>query len=101
MRFYEVGTHRNASIVSIANMLQEVAANHAQLMWGEGTWAPPQMAAQNMAFALSKLHIRMDAPVQWCACAAVPRKSGRLLTTLAAPALRVALAVRAGAPPCA
>jgi hypothetical protein len=65
IRCYEVGTDGSASIVSIANLLQEVAANHAQVMWGEGTWAPPLLAAERKAFALSKLHIRMDAPVAW------------------------------------
>ena len=59
-------------MVSIANMIQEVAANHAQVMWGEGTWAPPTMVAQDMAFALSKLHIRVYAPVKWCV-RALPR----------------------------
>ena len=69
VRCYEVGPDRTASIVSIANMIQEVAANHAQVMWGEGTWAPPKMVAQDMAFALSKLHIRIHAPAKWCVAA--------------------------------
>ena len=73
VRCYEVASDRSAIISSIANLLQEVAANHAQLMWGEGTWAPPVMAEQNMAFALSKLHIRMDAPVQWCVASTAKR----------------------------
>jgi fatty acyl-ACP thioesterase A len=67
VRCYEVGPNRLATMVTMANLLQEVAANHAQLMWGAGTWAPPSMTEARMAFAMSKLNIRMDAPVAWCA----------------------------------
>lgn len=66
VRCYEVGPDHLAMMVTVANLLQEVAANHAQCMWGEGCWAPAVMRDSGAAFALSKLHIRMDAPVRWC-----------------------------------
>lgn len=53
-------------MVTIANLLQEAAANHAQVMWGERTWTPQIMAEQNQAFAMAKLNIRMSQPVAWC-----------------------------------
>ena len=67
VRCYEVGPDQLATMVTVANLLQEVAANHAQELWGEGVWAPALMTEQDLAFALSKLHIRMDAPLRWCA----------------------------------
>lgn len=67
MRCYEVGPDQLATMVTVANLLQEVAANHAQELWGAGAWAPALMTEQHLAFALSKLHIRLDAPLQWCA----------------------------------
>ena len=67
MRCYEVGPDRHATLVTVANLLQETAANHAQALWGEGTWTPELMREQNLVFALSKMTIRMDAPLQWCA----------------------------------
>ena len=65
MRCYEVGPDGRASLDTVANLLQEVAANHAQLMWGARRWAPPPMAATRLAFAMGRLHIRMDAPLPW------------------------------------
>ncbi len=67
VRCYEVGPDQLATMVTVANLLQEVAANHAQELWGAGAWAPALMTEQHLAFALSKLHIRLDAPLQWCA----------------------------------
>ncbi len=81
VRCYEVGPDQLATMVTVANLLQEVAANHAQALWGEGAWAPALMTEQHLAFALSKLHIRMDAPMQWCVrkalrCGAFRRETG-------------------------
>jgi hypothetical protein len=70
VRCYEVGPDQLATMVTTANLLQECAANHAQALWGARTWAPQLMTEQHMAFALSKLHIRLDAPMQWCASVA-------------------------------
>ncbi len=66
LRSYEVGFDQQATMVTIANLLQEAAANHAQVMWGERTWTPQIMAEQNQAFAMAKLNIRMSQPVAWC-----------------------------------
>lgn len=74
MRCYEVGPDQLATMVTVANLLQEVAANHAQELWGAGAWAPALMTEQHLAFALSKLHIRLDAPLQWC----TPRRAARM-----------------------
>ncbi len=67
MRCYEVGPDRTATMVTVANLLQECAANHAQELWGAGTWTPSLMREMRLAFALSKMSIRMDTAVQWCA----------------------------------
>jgi fatty acyl-ACP thioesterase A len=65
VRCYEVGPDQLATMVTVANLLQECAANHAQALWGDGRWAPALMTEQHLAFALSKLHIRLDAPLRW------------------------------------
>ena len=66
VRCYEVGPDRTATIVTVANLLQETAANHAQALWGRGSWTPSLMQEQKLAFALSKMSIRMGTAVQWC-----------------------------------
>ena len=66
VRCYEVGPDRTATIVTVANLLQETAANHAQALWGRGSWTPSLMQEQKLAFALSKMSIRMGSAVQWC-----------------------------------
>ena len=45
--------------------LQECAANHAQTLWGQGRWAPKEMIDNHIAFALSKLHIRLSSIPCW------------------------------------
>jgi hypothetical protein len=69
VRCYEVGPDRTATLVTVANLLQETAARHAQCLWGPGRWTPSLMQEQNLAFALSKMSIRMDSAVQWCVAA--------------------------------
>ena len=69
VRCYEVGPDGTATIVTVANLLQETAANHAQALWGPGCWTPSLMQERHLAFALSKMSIRMDTAVQWCVCA--------------------------------
>ena len=100
MRCYEVGPDQLATMVTVANLLQEVAANHAQCLWGARAWAPQLMTEQHLAFALSKLHIRLDAPLQWCV------RPPAALTARVAARSRVHVRSRpltrahAGAPPC-
>ena len=65
MRSYEVGPDRTASLATVACLLQECAANHAQALWGEGAHMPEQMRAQNLVFALSKMFLRMEEPLRW------------------------------------
>ena len=88
VRCYEVGPDQLATMVTVANLLQEVAANHAQALWGEGAWAPALMTEQDLAFALSKMHIRMEAPLRWCAA---PRAYGASLVARLLYSLRIRL----------
>ena len=100
MRCYEVGPDQLATMVTVANLLQEVAANHAQELWGAGAWAPTLMTEQHLAFALSKLHIRMDAPLQWCAARGARRSVARGSPRGSAGCDAFAPLWRAGAPRC-
>ena len=65
LRCYEVGPDGVATMATVANLLQETAANHAQALWGPGAWVPALMAQQSLAFALSKLHVRLQRPLVW------------------------------------
>ena len=65
IRCYEVGPDGTATMVTVANLLQETASNHSQALWGPGSWVPSLMREQHLAFALSKMTIRMEQPIQW------------------------------------
>ena len=53
---------------SIANIVQEVASNHAVAMWGrseEGFATDPMLADKGLIFVMTRLQIQMDASPKW------------------------------------
>lgn len=68
IRGYEVGPDRRASILTIANLLQENATNHAVAMWGvteQGFAAEASMVERNLVWAMIRLQIRMIEYPKW------------------------------------
>ncbi|KAH7622584.1 putative Oleoyl-acyl carrier protein thioesterase 1, chloroplastic [Nannochloris sp. 'desiccata'] len=68
IRGYEVGPDQHASIVTIANLLQEVASNHAVAMWGrsiEGFAADPELAELGLIFVMTRMQVQMDHYPRW------------------------------------
>ena len=68
VRGYEVGPDRGSSITTIANLLQEVAGNHAVALWGRtdaGYATDPIMVARNLIFAATRIQIQMDEYPRW------------------------------------
>ena len=67
VRVHEAGPDGCATPLALSNLLQEVAANHAQALWGPGAWAPAEMRAASLAFALAKLSLRLapGRPLRW------------------------------------
>lgn len=65
MRIYEVGPDGTASLSTVANLLQECAANQSQALWGEGAHTPGLMRQQNLVFALSKIFLKMESQLRW------------------------------------
>jgi fatty acyl-ACP thioesterase A len=63
-----VGPDRGSSITTIANLLQEVAGNHAVALWGRtdaGYATDPIMVARNLIFAATRIQIQMDEYPKW------------------------------------
>ena len=63
-----MGPDQRASIVTIANLLQEVASNHAVAMWGrsnEGFAADPALAELGLIFVMTRMQIQMDHYPRW------------------------------------
>eukprot|EP00899_Mesostigma_viride_P010439 jgi/Mesvir1/19397/Mv10430-RA.1 len=68
LRFYEVGVNRTASITTIANLLQEVAANHLHCMSNfkyPAAKVIEDMAADRVVWVLSSINIQMDSYPLW------------------------------------
>lgn len=68
IRGYEVGPDRRASILTIANLLQENATNHAVAMWGvteQGFAAEASMVEKSLVWAMIRLQIRMIEYPKW------------------------------------
>jgi fatty acyl-ACP thioesterase A len=68
IRAYEVGPDQRTTIVTIANLLQEVAGNHGVAMWGRsdmGFATDPIMVEHNLIFVVTRMQMRMDAYPQW------------------------------------
>lgn len=66
IRGYEVSPDQRATIVTIANLLQEVAGNHAVGMWGrsdEGFASLPVL--KDYLFVMTRLQIRMYTYPKW------------------------------------
>lgn len=63
---------------------QECAANHAQALWGQGQWAPKQMLDNDLAFAMSKMSVRLTSLPCWCAGMLFPVPLGMILRTVRA-----------------
>lgn len=63
-----MGPDQHASIVTIANLLQEVAGNHAVAMWGrsnEGFAADPELAELGLIFVMTRMQVQMDRYPRW------------------------------------
>ncbi|BDA48332.1 Palmitoyl-acyl carrier protein thioesterase, chloroplastic [Coccomyxa sp. Obi] len=68
IRGYEVGPDQKTTIVTIANLLQEVAGNHAVALWGRtdaGYATDPLMVERHLIFAVTRMQIRMDSYPKW------------------------------------
>lgn len=68
IRSYEVGADQRTTIVTIANLLQEVAGNHAVALWGrteEGFATDPVMVELNLIFAATRIQVQMDSYPKW------------------------------------
>lgn len=68
MRGYECGPDRETSICTIANLLQEVASNHAVALWGRteaGFATDPIMVERGLIFAATRIQVQMDAYPKW------------------------------------
>jgi len=66
VRGYEVGPDQRASVATVANLLQELASNHAVGMWGRadsGFANIPNM--KDALFVMTRLQIRMDQYPKW------------------------------------
>ncbi|GLC41093.1 hypothetical protein PLESTB_000943700 [Pleodorina starrii] len=66
IRGYEVSPDQRATVVTVANLLQEVAGNHAVGVWGrtdEGFASLPSM--KNVIFVMTRLQIRMHQYPKW------------------------------------
>lgn len=68
VRGYEVGPNRRTTMITIANLLQEVASNHVVSMWGrsdEGFATDPEMAKEGLIFVMTRMQIQMDSYPAW------------------------------------
>jgi len=65
VRCYEVGVNGEASVHTLANILQESAANHCTALWGPQQWQPVEMGEIGLALVLTRLVISVDRTLQW------------------------------------
>ena len=68
IRGYEVGPDQKTTMITIANLLQEVASNHVVSMWGrseEGFATDPEMAKDNLIFVMTRMQVQMDSYPKW------------------------------------
>ena len=62
-----MGPDQRTTIVSVANILQETAGNHAVAMWGrstEGFASDPAM--RGLIFVMTRMQIQMETYPRWC-----------------------------------
>jgi len=65
VRFAEVGPNNEATMVSVAGLIQECACNHAQGIWGIAQSMPRDMRKANLAWVCTRLHLRMRQYPKW------------------------------------
>ncbi|KAJ7534462.1 hypothetical protein O6H91_13G096000 [Diphasiastrum complanatum] len=67
IRCYEVGTNCRASIETIANLLQEVACNHARSVGfsTDGFATTPSMRKRRLIWVTTRMHIELDEYPAW------------------------------------
>ena len=65
VRYAEVGSNGEATMVTIADLIQECACNHAQGIWGVGQSMPAEMARANLAWVCTRLHLRVRKYPKW------------------------------------
>ncbi|KAG1661272.1 hypothetical protein FOA52_003730 [Chlamydomonas sp. UWO 241] len=72
VRGYEVSPNQKASMVTMTNLLQEIAANHAVGMWGRGDKGFAGLPdAPDIVFVMTRLQVRMHAYPRWGAALGV------------------------------
>ena len=65
---YEVRPNQNTTMITIANLFQEVASNHAVAMWGrsaEGFATDPALQKEGLIFVMTRMQIQMDRYPRW------------------------------------
>jgi hypothetical protein len=67
IRGYEADDNQRATMVTIANLLQEVAGNHAVAMWGRGHGFANLPMLKGAVLVVTRLQIRMHKYPKWCA----------------------------------
>lgn len=65
VRYAEVGPNGEATMVTIADLIQECACNHAQGIWGVGQSMPAAMNQANLAWVCTRLHLRVRKYPKW------------------------------------
>jgi fatty acyl-ACP thioesterase A len=65
VRFAEVGPNKEITMVTVADLIQECACNHAQGIWGVGQSMPAEMAKANLAWVCTRLHLRVREYPRW------------------------------------
>ena len=68
IRGYEVGPDQCTSVIAVANLLQEVASNHAVGMWGrssQGFATDPALSNKGLIFVMTRMQIQMDYYPRW------------------------------------
>ncbi|KAK9858811.1 hypothetical protein WJX84_007843 [Apatococcus fuscideae] len=68
VRAYEVGPDQRATIVTIANLIQEVAGNHGVAIWGRvegGFAADPIMVSMSLIFVATRIQLQLSEYPRW------------------------------------
>lgn len=68
IRGYEAGPDQRTTMITVANLLQEIASNHAVAMWGrsqEGFATDPTLVDAGLIFVMTRLQIQMDSYPRW------------------------------------
>lgn len=68
IRGYEAGPDRKATIVTIADLLQEASSNHGVCLYGRaerGIASSPEMEAKKLVYAQTRLQVQIDEYPTW------------------------------------